>query len=112
MPRTSHIDSANLDFRGDFSSATAAWRGHGKRVISVTCAKKFEDNRTILTDRSPVMYIDSRILYKGGGLKREGAYFKVWLRGEGLIREGGLIERGAYFKFWLRGEGLIREGAY
>ena len=58
MPRTSHIDSANLDFRGDFSSATAAWRGHGKRVISVTCAKKFEDNRTILTDRSPVMYIE------------------------------------------------------
>ena len=28
------------------------------------------------------------------GLIERGAYFKFWLRGEGLIREGGLIERG------------------
>ena len=29
-----------------------------------------------------------------GGLIERGAYFKFWLREEGLIREGGLIERG------------------
>ena len=28
------------------------------------------------------------------GLNREGAYLKVWFRGEGLIREGDLIEKG------------------
>ena len=30
----------------------------------------------------------------GGGLKREEAYLKFRLRGEGLIREVGLLERG------------------
>ena len=30
----------------------------------------------------------------GGGLYREGAYSRFWLRGEGIIREGGLIKRG------------------
>ena len=33
MPPTSHIDSANVDFGGDFWKGRAGWRGHGKQEM-------------------------------------------------------------------------------
>ena len=36
--------------------------------------------------------VNSRILYKLGGLKREGGLFQILTQKGGLIREGGLIE--------------------
>ena len=42
MPPTSHVDSANLEFRGDFSSGRAGWRGHGKQEMPASQGRKFE----------------------------------------------------------------------